>query len=83
MAAIQRLNNIKLGSSVHERSFLLDIAWVPDQKPKPVVVFFHGFKGLKDWGPWHLMADFFAERGYVFVKFNFSHNGTTLEENNS
>lgn len=40
-----------------------------------VILFLHGFKGFKDWGAWHLVAEKFAASGYIFVKFNFSHNG--------
>lgn len=43
----------------------------------PVLIFCHGFKGFKDWGPFPLMSQRFAELGFVAVKFNFSHNGTT------
>jgi pimeloyl-ACP methyl ester carboxylesterase len=46
---------------------------------KPVVIFCHGYKGFKDWGAWDLMARAFAEAGFFFVKFNFSHNGGTTE----
>lgn len=59
------------------RPFLLDLYFLPDGKAKPVVVFCHGFKGFKDWGHWHLLARAFAESGFFFVKFNFSHNGTS------
>ncbi|MEY2829300.1 MAG: hypothetical protein RIQ33_1158 [Bacteroidota bacterium] len=45
---------------------------------KPVIVFCHGFKGFKDWGTFNLIAEWFAQNDFVFVKFNFSHNGTTL-----
>jgi len=44
------------------------------------VVFAHGFKGFKDWGHWQQIGQHFAQAGYVFVKFNFSHNGTTIEQ---
>ncbi len=47
---------------------------------KGVVVFFHGYKGFKDWGCWNLVARRFAENGWAFFKANFSHNGTTLEQ---
>jgi pimeloyl-ACP methyl ester carboxylesterase len=40
----------------------------------------HGYKGFKDWGCWPLVADYFSEGGAAFIRFNFSHNGTTLEE---
>src|SRR5690606_3008749 len=61
------------------RNFLAD-AYFPESAEKlPLVIFAHGYKGYKDWGAWHLMAEKFAEAGFFFVKFNFSHNGTTLE----
>ena len=44
-----------------------------------LVVFCHGFKGFKDWGCWNLVADLFVENGFNFLKFNFSHNGGTLD----
>lgn len=60
-------------------SFLAD-AFIPEATAKlPLVIFCHGYKGYKDWGAWNLMAEKFAKNGVFFVKFNFSHNGTTLE----
>lgn len=50
-----------------------------DEKP-PIVLFAHGFKGFKDFGAWNLMVPRFVEAGYCFVKFNFSHNGGTVEQ---
>lgn len=62
---------------IHSRPILLDV-YVPDQlEYRPVVVFSHGFKGFKDWGHFPLVAEAFAQQGFVFAKFNFSHNGTT------
>lgn len=66
--------------SIHQRQFLADVHWLPDGKSKPVVIFCHGFKGFKDWGAFNLVAKRFAEKGTVFVKFNFSHNGTTIDQ---
>ncbi len=43
----------------------------------PTVVYVHGFCGFKDWGAWNLVADWFADKGFCFVKVNLSHNGTT------
>ena len=60
------------------RPFLLDVYYQKNRQAKPVVIFAHGFKGFKDWGHWRLIAREFAESGFVFIKFNFSHNGTTL-----
>lgn len=47
-------------------------------KPAPVVLYAHGFNGFKDWGNMDMIAQRFAAAGFVFVKFNFSHNGTSL-----
>ena len=44
-----------------------------------LVVFCHGYKGYKDWGPWNAVGDAFAAAGVSFVKFNFSFNGGTIE----
>lgn len=47
------------------------------ENPLPVVIYAHGISGFKDWGGMDLIADQFAAAGYAFLKFNFSHNGTT------
>lgn len=65
--------------SVHERSFLMDVFSPSDTTSKHVVLFIHGFKGFKDWGHWNLLAEKFTEAGMYFIKFNYSHNGTTIE----
>lgn len=57
----------------------VDIFYNNDETVKPVVVYAHGFNGFKDWGNADIIAEQFAAAGYVFVKFNFSHNGTTPE----
>lgn len=59
---------------------LLDVYRPDTNAPVPVVVFAHGFKGFKDWGCWHLIAKAFTDAGFAFIKFNFSHNGTTPED---
>jgi len=74
---MERIKNVQL-SGAAGRPFLLDIYLQRDQQPKPIVLFAHGFKGFKDWGHWHLIAEQFAQAGFLFIKFNFSHNGTTL-----
>ncbi len=61
----------------HARPMLADVRFEKNGVKKPVIVFCHGFKGFKDFGCFNLIADFFAENGFVFIKFNFSHNGTT------
>ncbi len=61
------------------RQTLLDCYYEENGNPKPVIIFCHGFKGYKDWGCFDLMAERFAQAGFVFIKFNFSYNGGTLE----
>jgi predicted alpha/beta-hydrolase family hydrolase len=61
-----------------DRPFLLDF-YCNSTNPKATVFFVHGFKGFKDWGMWDAIARHFAEAGFLFVKFNLSHNGTTIE----
>lgn len=62
------------------RSFLLDYYYLSSNRPKPIVLFIHGFKGFKDWGHWECIAKEFAQAGFIFIKFNFSHNGTTIDD---
>ena len=50
-----------------------------DQKQQPLVIYAHGFNGFKDWARFDLIAEQFAVRGFCFLKFNFSHNGTSPE----
>jgi alpha-beta hydrolase superfamily lysophospholipase len=59
------------------RPFTYDLYFHSTQTPKPLIVFAHGFKGFKDWGTWEAIALKFAEAGFVFAKFNFSHNGVS------
>ena len=61
------------------KDFLADAFYPETSEKLPLVIFAHGYKGYKDWGAWNLMAEKFAEAGFLFVKFNFSHNGTTVE----
>ncbi|MDQ1163202.1 pimeloyl-ACP methyl ester carboxylesterase [Chryseobacterium sp. SORGH_AS 447] len=65
-------------SNPKTRDFLGDAFYPAEGRKMPLVIFVHGYKGYKDWGAWNLMAEKFAEAGFFFVKFNFSHNGTTV-----
>lgn len=78
MTSIHKID-FKLESAHGQRPFSVDVRFPKTNNPKPVVVFVHGFKGFKDWGHFNLLADYFARQGYVFVKLNLSHNGTTPE----
>ncbi|TCI92223.1 alpha/beta hydrolase family protein [Tenacibaculum sp. M341] len=63
----------------HQKPILLDTFYTENKIKKPIVIFCHGYKGFKDWGAWDLMAKTFADAGFFFVKFNFSHNGGTVD----
>ena len=74
-----RENNFLLEGK-HKKPIVTDVYFQPTQQPKPIVIFCHGYKGFKDWGYWDLVAREFASNGYCFIKFNFSHNGGTIEQ---
>ena len=59
------------------RIMTADLSYTASQEEVPLVIFAHGFQGFKDWGSWPLAAEIFASKGFPFLKFNFSHNGTT------
>lgn len=63
-----------------KKPILWDAFFNTTDTQKPLVIFCHGYKGFKDWGAWDLVAEAFAEVGLFFVKFNFSHNGGTMEQ---
>ena len=64
------------------KKILIDVNFNHNFKKKPIVIFSHGFKGFKDWGPFNKMAENFAEKNFFFIKFNFSYNGTSIENPN-
>lgn len=66
-----------------EREFLADAFFHESEKKLRLIIFVHGYKGYKDWGTWKLMGERFAKAGFYFVKFNMSHNGTTVEDPNN
>ncbi len=72
---IELKNKRYIGSD--DRVSVYDIS-IP-KAAKALIIFAHGFKGYKDWGAWHLVEKFFVSNDYGFLKFNFSHNGGTVE----
>jgi len=64
----------------NKKPIVADLTYRKNEQAQPVVIFCHGYKGYKDWGAWHLVGEAFAKAGFVFLKFNFSHNGGTLEQ---
>ena len=73
------LKNITI-SGKHQKPILIDVFHLENSMPKPLVIFCHGYKGFKDWGAWNIMANKFAKEGFCFIKFNFSHNGGTIDQ---
>ena len=55
----------------------LDVFFNESGRKQPTLIYAHGFNGFKDWGNFDLIAEQFLASGFAFVKFNFSHNGTT------
>ena len=76
---IHQLKNIIIDGSAG-KPILIDATFKANTQAKQVVVFCHGFKGFKDWGPFNKIATHFADNDIVFVKFNFSFNGTTTND---
>ena len=68
-----------ISSTVHHLPMLTTVTYANDAILKPVIIFSHGFKGFKDWGHFPQVAEWFAQQGFAFIRFNFSHNGTSLE----
>lgn len=68
------LRNIQIPSA-SGRTVSLDSYYMDDNLPKQVIVFAHGYKSFKDFGAYDLMSRFFARKGFLFIKFNMSHNG--------
>lgn len=61
------------------KPIIIDTFYSKEKTNQPIIVFCHGYKGFKDWGAWNLMAEHISKSGFCFVKFNFSHNGGTVE----
>lgn len=64
----------------NNKPILIDAFYSKNKANQPIVIFCHGYKGFKDWGAWNLMAKQISDAGFCFIKFNFSHNGGTVEQ---
>ena len=71
--------SIEIIKGSKEKKILMDITF-PKKSNNKLIVFSHGFKGFKDWGCFDLISKSFAQNGFTFLKFNFSHNGTTIAD---
>lgn len=77
---LRQIRNQILKHGQNKPAVSLDICWDDSQQGQvPLTIFIHGYKGFKNWGAFDLMAEAFAKAGLPFLKFNFSHNGTTPE----
>jgi len=65
--------------SYNDKAISIDYRYCDSDKPLIPIVYVHGFKGFKDWGSSNEIANYFAEHGFLFLKFNFSHNGVSKE----
>ena len=74
---MKEIKNIVI-DGFNDKPIVADLHYLSTNSPKPIIVFCHGYKGFKDWGAWHLMANEFAKNKFLFIKFNFSHNGGTV-----
>lgn len=75
---IEELNKVIKGA--HNLPIVLDVFYNSNVKRAPLIIFCHGYKGFKDWGAWSLLAKTFAASGIAVLKFNFSHNGGTVNQ---
>lgn len=57
-----------------------DLTYHENNTNTPLVIFVHGFKGFKDWGAHNLVARYFVQNGYRYLKFNLSHSGVTADK---
>jgi len=76
---MKKIKNIIVDGK-HQKPIVTDVFYKETHQPKKVVIFCHGYKGFKDWGAWNLLAETFANAGFFFIKFNFSHNGGTVKK---
>ena len=72
-------HEVVISSNSHQLPIGATITVPQGKENLPVIVFAHGFKGFKDWGYFPMAANWFASQGFAFVRFNFSHNGTSIE----
>ncbi len=70
---IQNVEFILTGSA--DKVILGDHTYDDQHTNQETIIFIHGFKGFKDWGTHQLVAQYFARKGYRFMKFNLSHSG--------
>ncbi len=63
----------------NDKPMAADVHFPKSSGSIPLVIYAHGINGFKDWGGMDLVARKFVKAGFAFLKFNFSHNGTSPE----
>ena len=76
---MQVLKNFPIPSNFN-RPIVTDLFYEKTGTPKPLVIYVHGYKGYKDWGMFGKMNNAFLTQGFALLKFNFSHNGGTVDD---
>lgn len=79
LVLMKEIRNFAISGS-NKRTIVTDLIFTETKIKKPLVIFVHGYKGYKDWGGYDLMKHQFNAAGFALLKFNFSHNGGTLEQ---
>ncbi|MEO6667983.1 MAG: alpha/beta fold hydrolase [Ferruginibacter sp.] len=74
---MEKIKNILIGHN--QLPVIGDVFFEKDDQQKKIVIYAHGFNGFKDWGNFDIIAERFATAGFLFLKFNFSHNGTNAQ----
>jgi alpha-beta hydrolase superfamily lysophospholipase len=69
-------------SGAGDKTIFGDYTHDDSQTDQPSILFVHGFKGFKDWGAHNLMANYFANEGFRYIKFNLGHSGVTQQQPN-
>ncbi len=75
---IQLISSTVKGSE--NRPMAVDLRFDDQHSGQPIVLFVHGFKGFKDWGHFPKVGGELVKAGFAFLSFNFSHDGTTVEQ---
>ena len=75
---VQIISSQIVGSE--NRPMLIDLRTKEQNPNQPIIVFVHGFKGFKDWGHFPMVGDELANAGFAFASFNFTHDGTTVDQ---
>jgi len=63
----------------NQRIISIDYRYSESSRSMIPIIYVHGYKGFKDWGASNVFANTFAAQGFLFIKFNFSHNGVTSD----